>query len=399
MQSRVLSMALAASAVGFTCGSAAGQLPDYTIGLVPVPDNVGFFSQTPAINNSGQVAVGVFDINDVPSIFVGGVGTGQLVPIVGTNDRFDVDTVSINNLGTAFYSLDGGTFGIYSIPAGGSPNLLAPRVGTSTSQRLFGNDTGGVSGLTGSGLSNRRYVSIGAGGLTVLESDVSIDLASPLSLLFSAGTNNQGQVAGVVTFGPGTGDDTAQVLRLYDPDGSGFSVLAADTDANPASPVVKFSSVAPAVNDQGQAVFHAFSANAGGFSQIFLSDNGNVVELFNDGPGSRFSDIPVFSPSFGDDGLLAFLAAEGGANRSVYVGDVAGNALRLAGPGDLVDVNGVMRAITSIPLAPAINDRGDVVFIANVSGAGAQLFVAAVPEPASLTVAALGGLGILRRRR
>lgn len=405
--SRAARRVLVSASVLGVATPALAQVPAYDFARLPINGAVGFVSQTPSLNNSRQAALGLFDASDNALLFLGDTSGGRIIPMPNTNDDFDFDTISINNATTplAFITLDGGPQqGLYTVPIdSGTPTRIAASPSGVISLDLFGDDTGGAGGLLSSGGSLRRYVSYdAAGNPTSLAATSGLDINSDLAYLFSPAVNNAGTVAGFVRIGNDPFDDSADdEIRAYASDGSGFTVLAVDRDVDPTSPVVEFSSVAPGFNDQDQAVFLAFDAASGGNTQLFKSEGGIVTELFNDGPTGDFDDILIFSPALGDSGLFAFLAtAPGDSNRGVYVGDLDGNFTRLAGPGDTLTTADGTFVVSSIPLAPNVNDNGDVIFYANVVGGGAEAFVATVvPEPTTLSLLALGGLTLLRRRR
>jgi len=127
--------------------------------------------------------------------------------------------------------------------------------------------------------------------------------------------------------------------------------------------------VAP-VNRRGQVAFFATLVRAGGSEGIFLSSGGRMVRIAGDGDASPgggtltgFGRHPV--PALNDSGTVAFAAAV--ASGTAVEGIFAASRGRLQ---VVALTGGAAPGIPSGTLAgldiPAINDRGDVAFLATV---------------------------------
>jgi len=114
------------AAVAAAASPAVAQLPDYGFDLVATTGVESFQTDAPGINNAGQVVVGFSDVDFTnPGVFVGDGDGGRLVAAPGTDSRFDLEAASINNLGTAFFGVAGGTGpGIYTVPVASGPATL-----------------------------------------------------------------------------------------------------------------------------------------------------------------------------------------------------------------------------------------------------------------------------------
>ncbi|MCX5671716.1 MAG: PEP-CTERM sorting domain-containing protein [Planctomycetota bacterium] len=136
----------------------------------------------------------------------------------------------------------------------------------------------------------------------------------------------------------------------------------------------------PSINDVGQVV--GFSYLLSGGYQAFLWENGTTTRLalLPGGQGTLASDINNLGQIVGADGSHRAVLWEGGAISDLndLVPDDSGWTLRSA---------------------HAINDLGQIVGWGIINGNDHAFLLTPVPEPATLSLLALGGAALVRRRR
>ncbi len=159
-----------------------------------------------------------------------------------------------------------------------------------------------------------------------------------------------------------------------------------------------------------------FDINASG-DVVFWGRTGTVDKLvLASGAGPTYTEIAVENsglfgnftgpndssraPAISDSGLIAFRAPNSAGVNTIWVTDGV-SILDLISVGDSVLLpDGVTTAtILSFGTDLDINDAGDVSFIANYVGGGKGVYVATVPEPTALGLAAFAAVGLLRRRK
>jgi probable HAF family extracellular repeat protein len=135
-------------------------------------------------------------------------------------------------------------------------------------------------------------------------------------------------------------------------------------------------SQAAAINASGQVV--GFSAGPSGPGAAFLYTPG--VGMIDIGPGTA-SDINAAGDVIGNAP-----AASGGTFPFLWT--------RATG---MIDLTTVVRANPGLTLqaVTAINDHGSIVGEGNIDGHGVAILLTPIPEPATVTLAVLGGLALV----
>ncbi|MBK9128235.1 MAG: hypothetical protein IPM13_10610 [Phycisphaerales bacterium] len=334
---RLITVALAV-ALGLGAGSQAA-VPFYDTYQLQCRANFGaafnlpagsfFTSSTPAINNAGQVAVNLVNVNvpgNPPGVWFGQGGTGQ-VKFVAADSNATIGSISLNHLGRAvfpqnFTSPNGVYF--YDAPSDTSGLLTTQPIGASSFGTPIVNDLGQV-GYRVSFLGSNAWVSFaGAPPVAFHAVEAALDAASPYSFLFTPSFNNSRQIAGKVRLGAAgqTGENRPDQIRIINPDGT-FTIIAHDRDSDPNSLFLSFDN-SVALTDNGWVAFNAnlFPAGRG----VFFS-NGVETRTIAVNTAGIVSTIESFGPAASASGLVAFRAFENNtALRAIWIGD--GTTLR-----------------------------------------------------------------------
>jgi len=200
-----------------------------------------------------------------------------------------------------------------------------------------------------------------------------LDGSSTYEYLYSPTLNDRGQMAGVGDLAPSTSAEYFQELRIFNSNGTSTRI-AQSRGRNPASPIFRFASVAPALNNNGQIAFLGTAKDLAGTNLVtlWLWDGAALRVLAQDGQND-ISSIETFPPDMNDSGLVVFRAFDSAGLRAVWVTD--GQLLkRVVGehqilPSDL----GEARVDQETPSNPVfggsamINARGDVTFAAGLA--------------------------------
>lgn len=352
-----------------------------------VPPGTSFNSVSPNLNDADQVTftAGLVpiggDLNRTGAgIWLGGHGEGQFVAIHESSSSDPDSTVlisdrpGINQHGQLAYytSEDGGTYVLRRYDPDtetSSPVSLLPLTPTSIANPNIADDGSiGFKGRFGAG----SGIAVGGNGPgTLYAGDNSVDPASPYVYVYSPASNNASQIAIKLS----NGDYSHNEIRLFD--GPGDSMLiAADNATDPLSPFSKFDN-GLAVNGHG-AVAVVVGLAAGNVRAVYRftpgEDGVQATEIARVDAAGTIRDIEFFAPAINDDGLVVFRARDADG-QAIYAGD-GENLVRVAGQGDVVETDlgsGQIGQHDTSPIfsgAPAVNNHGDVAFIAGLHPEG-----------------------------
>lgn len=371
-----------------------------------VPPGTSFNSISANLNDAGQVTftAGVVPIDgDLgrtgAGIWLGGHGTGEFVAVHESASADPEATMIISdrpgiNLHgkLAYYtSDDGGTYVLRRYnPLNGqsTPVSLLPLTPTAISNPNIGSDQSiGFRGSFGSGYG----IALAGFGVNLLyAADVNVDPASPYAYIYSPASNDAQRIAVKLS----TSDYNHNEIRIFRGPGDS-SLVVADQATDPASPFAKF--------DNGLAL-----GNGDTIAAVVTLADGNVRAVYRftpDGAGYQATEIArvdsaglvrgihSFAPALNDHGLVVF-RGEDATGQAVFAGD--GNALvRVVGQGDTVETDlgtGQLGQHDASPVfsgAPAVNDFGDIAFVAGLHPQGdnqvewgSGVFVAYAVRPA-----------------
>ncbi|MFP2925343.1 MXAN_5453 family MXYO-CTERM-anchored protein [Pyxidicoccus sp. 3LG] len=241
---------------------------------------------------------------------------------------------------------------------------------------------------------------------TLVAKERGVDAESPYEFLYSPTLNDLGQIAGVGdTASPGTG---FQELRIFNADGTS-RLIARTRDLDEASPIYRFASVQPALNNREQVAFLATVRDASNrnFATMFLWTGTELKVVAQAGQGD-IRDVEFFPPDLNDSGLVVFRAFTRDGLRAVWVGDGV-ELKRVATEHDLLPSDQgearIDQETTTGPVfagGPQINARGDVTFVAGLAPPdddqvewGTAIYVAqsSLPPPGETDGGTDGGSG------
>jgi uncharacterized protein (TIGR03382 family) len=234
--------------------------------------------------------------------------------------------------------------------------------------------------------------------VTYLARERSLDAMSPYRLLGPPTLNDLGQMAGVadlVAQSPPP-SEYSQQLRVFKADGTS-TLIAQTRGLSPASPIFRFVSERPALNNEGQLAFVALAKDAAGkeLTTIWLWNGVELKVVAQSGQG-EIREVERLPPDLNDSGLVVFRAIDTAGLRAVWVGD--GQRLkRVVGEHEFVPSDlGTARVDEAQPTAPVftgvprINARGDVTIVAGLAppdddqeewGTGVYIAQAFFPPP------------------
>ncbi|NCT67053.1 MAG: hypothetical protein GXC76_05330 [Rhodanobacteraceae bacterium] len=346
-----------------------------------VPPGTAFNSNSANLNDAGQVTftAGVVPIDGNLSrsgagLWIGGHGQGQFVAIheSGSPDGSMIiaDRPGINATGqVAYYTSDDG--GPYTLrrydPATGqsSPVSVLPLTPTSFANPNIAAD--GAIGFKGKMGIGYGIAFGGAGAGTLYAADTNVDGASPYAYIYSPASNDARRIAVKVS----TSDYSHNEIRLF----NGFNdsrLLVADKVTDPDSLFAGFDN-GLALNNHG-AVAVVVKLAAGNVRALYRFTPGaggvEAVEIARVESTGTIRDLESFAPAINDAGLVVFRAKDANG-QAIYAGDGT-SLVRVAGKGDVVTTDrgeAQLGQHDSSPIfsgAPAVNNHGDIAFVAGV---------------------------------
>lgn len=348
------------------------------------------------INNAGQVAGFVDDGWGWRAyVYIGTPGVDGQLHDLGSLDGDDGNSAAyaISNAGHIVGETDMPSFGvshamIYTGTPGADGQMVSlGALGGDTSYANDVNDLGQVVGEAYDHLSRSRAFLYSGGQMHDLGT-----LGGVHS--WATSINNAGQIAG---FADNSSGDQHAFLYTGTP---GVDGAMQDLGTLPGGSV----SWATAINDAGQVVGEADNEYT---YSAFLYTNGQMYDLGNLGDAYSYSLASDINAHGHVVGLSELSEEAGWANRAfLYIGTPGVDGQMIDLDAWLDQVNPVEGAKWTLESAYAINDLGLIVGRGwyddgVVSGQAAFLLDASsfVPEPAGLSLIAIGALGLRRRRR
>lgn len=351
-----------------------------------LPPGTSFNSISAVINDAGQVAftAGVVPINGDQShtgagVWFGSHATGQIVALHELPTGGDpedpptmiiADRPGLNNLGQIVYytSVDGGPYTLRKYdPASGqtTPVSLLPLTPSSIANPGIAEDgTIGFKGRMGLGYG---IAAVGNGPATLYAVDSNVDEATGYAYLYSPATSSTGKIATKLS----TSDYSHNVIRLFNgPNDS--RLIAADKATDAASPFAAFDNGLN-VNAHGAVavIVKLADGNLRAVYRFTPGDGGvEATEIARVDAAGTIRDLDLFAPAINDDGLVVFRASDANG-QAVYAGDGT-SLVRIAGKGDVVGTDlgsaqlGQHDDSAIFSGAPAVNNHGDVAFVAGV---------------------------------
>lgn len=384
-----------AVAAALIAGPALAQLPSYQGSLelqvrsnivdgFNLPPNSSFNSRSPSLAGDGRVAISLGIVAgsvDTVGLWLGGGGAGSVVWSDATGPI--ISDCSLNDDGLAVFQL------IFASPDGlyfyddvtGSSGLLTTRpIGTDAWTGAEVNASGQVA-FRASFSGDHAWVSYdGETNPPYHALEVGLEPTSPYSYLYSPSFNDQRLIAGKVSL---EANPDADRIILCDAAGS-CTVLVEDASADPASPYAGFTN-SVSLTDDNRVAFIA--TLVGGGSGVFLTD-GVATTTIATTALPDVSGIDFFPPRANNHGQVVFRAFDGAGLMTIFVGDGSG-LVRVATEHDVVPTDlgdgRIDQHDGSVVFggAPAINDAGDVAFVAALTPAdtnqvewGSGLFIA-----------------------
>ena len=346
-----------------------------------VPPGTSFNSNSANLNDDGQVTftAGVVPIDGSltrsgAGIWIGGHGKGRFVAIheSGSPDGSMIiaDRPGINASGQIAYytSDDGGPYTLRRydpVADQSSPVSVMPLTPTSFSNPNIAED--GAIGFKGKMGIGYGIAFGGAGPGTLYAVDTNVDGASPYAYIYSPASNSARQIAVKVS----TSDYSHNEIRLFN-SATDSRLLVADKATDPNSPFATFDN-GLALNAHG-AIAVTVKLVTGNVRAIYRFTPGpsgvEAVEIARVESTGTIRDIESFAPAINDAGLVVFRAKDANG-QAIYAGDGT-SLVRVTGKGDVVTTDlgeAQLGQHDSSPIfsgAPAVNNHGDVAFVAGV---------------------------------
>lgn len=314
----------------------------------------------------------------------GGDGMGSriyLLPELGEDAR--ASDPGLNSQGDLAFAVTraspASSNGIYlfNVSTPGQVRTLRQPAGASEWSSLWLNEAGQLGFRATFPSTGRAYVLLsprddGSYALTYLAKEKGVDPENRYQSLYSPTLNDRGQMAGVGETAA-SNSEYFQELRVYAPDGLSSQVVVRSRGLDGSSPVYRFESVQPALNNRGQVAFlgRVRSGNQN-LTTLWLWAGTELKVLAQNGQGS-IKEIELFPPDMNDSGLVVFRAFDTANLRAVWVSDGQGLKRVVTEhdilPSDLGPAR-VDQETASNPVfvgAPLINARGDVTFVAGLT--------------------------------
>ena len=381
---RLFAVAASAAAIAsLALTGAAHAAPAYTLDNLGIPEASGFGnagSVAAGISNNGTITGYLVGDNTYSQPFVYTQGKATPLPTLGGRGGFGL---GVNDAGqVAGYTRITGATPTEASPdhaavwTGGKPTDLGTLPGGTQSFGYGINAAGQVagSGDIASG-DDRAFRSSAGGGLTILDK-------LPGGTYSEASTiNDAGTVAGYA-------NDGNTYVGVY---------WEAGTNAIRIKGLSGGNSLASAINNRGQITGYADLAAHDGFAAGATAD-----AILYDTATGQLTDLGTLGGAYVYS-LGAAINGSGVVVGHAYTADFADERAFVYADGRLSDLNSLVDAPGwTLQFAYGINDAGQIVG-QGIDPAGNEhafrLNPTAVPEPASVAVAAVGAVGLLGRRR
>ena len=340
-----------------------------------LPCNVFFNSSTPAINDSGQVAIKLDVVGNSQGVWFGAAGAGSIAYV--TPAEAIISDVGMNDAGyVVFPQTESSQNGIYFYDSASNSSGLRTTLpfGATAWGSTNVNESGQIGFRATFNASGQALYSLDESpALALHAAEASLDPESPYSFLFSPAFNDNRQIAAHVRLGLAgqVANSQPDEIRLFNPNGTSV-VIARDADAQPGSPFTGFDSSRPAVTNDGRV---AFIANlVGGGRGVFLGDGTETIQIANTN-SSDVTAIEFFPPAVNDHGLVAFRGKDNASptpRQAIFVGD--GSVLRrVIGQFDPIMIDRGLAQIAQHDTSTVfggsigINARADIVFNATLT--------------------------------
>ncbi|NMO20327.1 hypothetical protein HPC49_23010 [Pyxidicoccus fallax] len=342
------------------------------------------------------------------ALWWGGGGMGSRVYLLPRELGEDAraSDPGLNSMGDLAFAVTGASSasgnGIYllNVSAPDQVRIIREPLGASDWSSLWLNEAGQLGArVTFSGV-GKAYALLtptpdGTGFVsTLVAKENALDPSSRFTFLYSPTLNDLGQMAGVA--------DTAtaeaewfQELRVFSANPNGTSrIIARSRGLEASSPIYRFASVQPALNNRGEVAFLGTSRDASNrnITTLWLWTGTELKVLAQNGVNG-IREMEFFPPDINDQGRVVFRAIDSNGRRAVWVTD-GQDMKRVVSEHDIVPSDlGPARIDQETPSnpvfagGPLINARGDITFVAGLAPPeddqeewGTAIFVAMAEE-------------------
>lgn len=176
---------------------------------------------------------------------------------------------------------------------------------------------------------------------------------------FPSGINERGEVAFLVRLG----DKSA--IYITRPDGIELISMTGKPSPIKGANYLGYANRAPSLNDKGEVAFAAFFDGPDAGRGLFLWSGGKASIVARSGEtieGTTYNFTDFISPSINNRGEIAFIGNFGGRSRGIFVKTARGveKVAAMDEPAPGLTKDDIFNNFT----APALNDRGELVFYA-----------------------------------